>query len=332
MAVSILLARALVEVVEAANVDRRAFLASVGFDAERLERLDGRMRLSEYDALIVRALDVTSDPALGLHMLESQAVPATYNVTSQLVLHSSSLREAIESLTRYYRLISDRPYWEIAEDDRTATISYDGGPGPLRCRRFRAEFTVTAMCKMVQYFVRNAFPMEVAFDHPAPSYRDEYDKAFQGRERFAQPFNGVVIPRELMDLTHLRGDEEFRSTMEAQAAKKLARLEQKARFADRICDYVSANPGQPDMDSVARALGMSPRSLRRRLAEEGTLYNAVVNRALAVLAARLLVDERRTIQEVSHELRFADASTFCRAFKRWTGTTPKHADRGTSGT
>ena len=77
------------------------------------------------------------------------------------------------------------------------------------------------------------------------------------------------------------------------------------------------------MPSVARALGVSARSLRRRLSEEGTLYNAVVDEALSALAIWLLVDEQRTIQEVSHELAFSDASTFCRAFKRWTGTTPK---------
>jgi AraC-like DNA-binding protein len=68
---------------------------------------------------------------------------------------------------------------------------------------------------------------------------------------------------------------------------------------------------------------VSPRSLRRRLSEEGTAYNVVVDRALASLATRLLVDEGRSIQEISHELDFSDASTFCRAFKRWTGTTPK---------
>ena len=72
-----------------------------------------------------------------------------------------------------------------------------------------------------------------------------------------------------------------------------------------------------------KPLGVSARSLRRRLSEEGTLYNVVVDRAIASVAIRLLLDEQRSIQEVSHELSFSDASTFCRAFKRWTGATPK---------
>lgn len=323
MAVSILLARAVIEAVEAANVDRRDFLSRAGFDGERLERVDGRMELSEYDSLIAHALDATNDPALALHMLDDAAVSVTYNVTAHLVLHSSCLREAIESITRYHRLISDQKYWDIVEDEGTATIRYEGGAGPLRCRRFRSEFTVNAMCKMVQYFVRGALPLRVAFDYPAPPYSAEYGAIFQGRERFEQPFTGVVIGRELMDAPHINGDSDFHTTVEVQAARKLARIERATTHAEKVHDYVTANPSRQDMRSVGRALGMSPRSLRRRLAEEGTSYNAVVDRALSALATRLLVDEHRSIQEISHELCFSDASTFCRAFKRWTGATPK---------
>jgi AraC-like DNA-binding protein len=323
MAVSILLARALVEAVEAANVDRHDFLTSARFDPERLDQVDGRMDLAEWDALIGRALDATGDPALALHMFENPAIAATYNITAHLVMQATCFRAAIETILQYHRLINDRPYWVVSEEEHTATIRYAGEPGPLRCRRFRAEFTVTAMCKMVQYFARMALPLVVAFDYPEPSYRKEYAAAFQGRERFAQPFTGIVFPRALLDATHMNGDVEFHSTLKAQAAKRVAKLDRDTTYAERVREYVSANPGRQDMPSVARALGVSARSLRRRLSEEGTLYNVVVDRAIASVAIRLLLDEQRSIQEVSHELSFSDASTFCRAFKRWTGATPK---------
>jgi AraC-like DNA-binding protein len=281
------------------------------------------MDLAEYDALIARALDASGDPALALHMFDSPAIAATYNITSHLVMQATCLRAAMDTILRYHRLISDQPYWVFSEDARTATIRYSGGPGPLRCWRFRSEFTVTAMCKMVDYFARGAQPLLVSFDYPEPSYRKEYAAAFQGRERFAQPFTGIVFPRALLDATHMNGDAEFHSTLQAQAAKKVAKLDRTTTYAERVREYVSANPGRQDMPSVARALGVSARSLRRRLSEEGTFYNAVVDRALASVAIRLLLDEHRSIQEVSHELCFSDASTFCRAFKRWTGATPK---------
>ena len=81
-------------------------------------------------------------------------------------------------------------------------------------------------------------------------------------------------------------------------------------------------PQRADMSTVARALGMSVRSLRRRLAEEGKSYNDLANEALAAVAKQLLRDKRRTIQETAYDLGFSDTSTFHRAFKRWTGMTP----------
>lgn len=323
MTVSILLARTLVDAVAAERIDRDEFLAASGIDPKRLDDVAGRLDLVEYDALIQHALDVTSDAALGLHVLNDPAASGTYNVTAQLVLHSRSLREAIETLMQYYRLISDRPYWEIDEDEETATIRYRCQPGPPRARRFRAEFNVTALYKMVRYFARDGCSLVVMFDYPAPAYVEEYASAFGGPAVFDQPFPGMTIPRSLMDTTRPNGDVEFRSTMQVYATKKLAELDHATTYADRVTAWVTANPDLQQMHSVARGLGMSSRSLRRRLAKEGVVYTTVVERALASLATRLLVDERSTIKDIAYRLNFSEASTFCRAFKRWTGFTPK---------
>ena len=81
-------------------------------------------------------------------------------------------------------------------------------------------------------------------------------------------------------------------------------------------------PHKTDMQSVARALDLSVRSLRRRLDEEGRSYGEVLNEALAIVAKDLLRDPRRTVPEIAYAMGFSDASAFYRAFKRWTGTTP----------
>ncbi len=322
MALSILLARALVEAVEAASVERQELLASAGFDPRRLDVVDGRMELAEYDSLLEHALDLTGDPALGLHM-GGASTSSTYNLAAHLVAHASSLREGLEALGRYSRLLSDRRAWNVDEGEGTVRIRYEGMTGSLRCRRARAENTIAGFYKMVQYFVRDARPDCVAFEYPAPPYHDEYTRMFHGMEKFAQPFTGFVIRRELMDATHLNRDEEFHAALQVQAAKRIAKLECAVTYAQRVGDCVVADPDRQDMRSVARVLGMSARSLRRRLTDEGAVYHEVVERALASLATRLLMDERKSIQEIAHHMHFSEASAFCRAFKRWTGSTPR---------
>ena len=322
MAVSIILLRALVEAAEAAGVKPAELLSRAAFDASRLEEVDGRMDLSEYESLVEIALELTGDAALGLHM-GNAATSSTYNLTAHLVAHANSLREGLETLARFHRLLADRRAFRLEEGPRTVTLAYDVGAGSVRCRRFRAEVTVAGFYKMVRYFGRQARPVRVAFEHASPPYHEEYASTFDGAVQFEQSFTGLVVDRRVMDATHLNRDDEFHAALEVQAAKRIARLERALTYAEKVRECVASAPSRHHMGSVARALGMSSRLLRRRLTEEGAVYNDVVEQARASLATRLLIDERKSIQEVAQQLCFSDASAFCRAFKRWTGSTPR---------
>jgi len=98
---------------------------------------------------------------------------------------------------------------------------------------------------------------------------------------------------------------------------------QDERYAARVHQILvwQRPPRDMAMQTVARALGVSVRSLRRYLTAEGTSYAAVVREAQAAIAKTCLL-ERRTIAATAYELGFADSSTFHRAFKRWIGVTP----------
>jgi AraC-like DNA-binding protein len=321
MAVSILLARALVEGVENAGTSRAAFLEQAGLTSERLDDVEERLDVEEYASMIELALDITGDQALGLHMgIASNA--ATYSLIAPLVSHAASLRQALEGLFRFHRLLTDRDPMRVIERNRTVTLVYLVGTGSERCRRFWSESTVAGWYKMLRYFARGARPDRIAFEYAAPPYRAEYTRAFEGAESFGEEYTGLVFDRSFMDVIQPNRDPEFHAALEAQAERRVARLTGKLTIKDRLRDHVMTAKGRWDMEATARALGMSARSLRRRLREEGVSYNDVVERALATLSTRLLVDERRTIQDVAYAMRFSDPSAFSRAFKRWTGSTP----------
>jgi AraC-like DNA-binding protein len=97
-------------------------------------------------------------------------------------------------------------------------------------------------------------------------------------------------------------------------------------FALRVRDLIVQRgiTHQIDMEAIARSLGISVRSLRRRFAAEGTSYKTVVNEARATVAKELLRNNELTIQQAAFEMGFTATSTFHRAFKRWTGMTPLH--------
>src|SRR5262249_6612550 len=155
---------------------------AAGFDERRVDAADARITLEEYDRLLELALDVTGDEAFGLHHGERTSA-VTYNLVGHLAEHAATLRQGIEALIRFHKLVVDRTIWRLVEDDAIATLRYDVAPGSARCRRLRAETTLTGFYRMVRYFARDARPT-VCFEYPAPPYVAEYRRIFDGAARF----------------------------------------------------------------------------------------------------------------------------------------------------
>jgi len=106
-------------------------------------------------------------------------------------------------------------------------------------------------------------------------------------------------------------------TREPQVARRSA--------ASRVREFLlhQRPPQRIDMRSVCHSLGVNERTLRRHLSAEGTSFAAIVSDTLLAIATRYLIEECRTIQETARDLGFADKASFHRAFKRWTGMTPR---------
>jgi AraC-like DNA-binding protein len=224
---------------------------------------------------------------------------------------------------QFHRLQTDILPFVVEEGARTIVVRITGITGSLRCRQFGAEVAASGIHKLVQHFAPHRRPDVVAFEHGAPSHHAEYRSMFQGAERFEQPFTGLVLDRRLMDARQPDQDDALHVVLRAEAGRRIARLEHTVAYGDRVREYVTAEPDRSrDVSSIARALGITPRSLRRRLSEEGVTFRDVIARALASTATRMLVDERKTLQEAAREMSFSEVSAFCRAFKRWTGSTP----------
>jgi AraC-like DNA-binding protein len=179
--------------------------------------------------------------------------------------------------------------------------------------------------RIVRSFGRGARMREVAFEYSAPPYRSEYARLFEGAERFHQSFTGIVFDRELLAAVQLHHDTGYHRALELQAETRVARLGRSKSYTERVRDYLvdGKTSRGDDLEGVARALGLSVRTLRRRLQEEGTNYSAIASAAFVALAKRFLLDEERSVDETAYAMGYSTPSSFHKAFKRWTGTTPK---------
>jgi AraC-like DNA-binding protein len=320
----------LVEAVETVGVPRVRLLRDAPLAAEQLDASEFRVPCSEIFRLLELALDLTSDPALGLHWAE-KLNGDTFNPVSHMLAHSATLRQAFESLRQFRSLLSDRPIYELVEADGTVTVRCVPVPSTsLRVRRFTAEMLLASLVRLMRSFSPHARPGCVSFDYAAPSYRSEYSRVFAGTERFEQPFSGIVFDSSQMDAISPHKDDDVHMALRSIAEQRLLGLTHRVAYSARASQalLVQLPSGRASMASVARSLGMSVRSLRRRLVEEGKDYSSVAIDAKTMMAKHVLRESHRPIQQVAYELGFAEASSFHRAFKRWTGMTPVAYRRG----
>jgi AraC-like DNA-binding protein len=321
--VSSLVAKRLVAAVERAGVPRERFMNSARLDPSVLDS-EHRVPIEDVFAWCETALDLTNDPALGLHWGEWMTVH-TFNLVPQLLAHARTLRGAFEALFQFSGLLTDHLNMHLVERDDEAELQLtpfrNASP---RMRRFVAEMSMLGMHHMLRDFCPHATIRRVDFAYPAPDYRAEYARIFRSSERFGQACTGVVFDRELLNASSSHHDGDIQGSLRVLAERRLSAIQRRAPYSMRVRELLLREraPHRVAMLSIARALDVSLRSLHRRLVDEGQSYTAIANEASANVAKRLLADEHLTIQEAASAMGFCDATSFHRAFKRWTGTTP----------
>jgi AraC-like DNA-binding protein len=316
--------KGLVEALEQVGVSRSQFLRAAQLDPGELESAESLVPRSRLYSLCELALDVSGDPALGLRWGE-RVESSSFNLLSYIVTHAATLRQGFESLQQFHRLFSDQPTFRIEECDDTVTVCCQGlvGESP-RLQRFISEVVTLGFFRLLRSFGSHVRAQRVSFEYAAPLYQAEYARVFEQKACFKQSFTGVVFDRSLMDEPSPHKDADMHTALTTLAQRRIQGITRHTPYALRVRELLvkQGTSQRADMKCVARSLGMSVRSLRRRLAEEGKMYNDVAHDALAAAAEHLLRDQQQTIQETAYAMGFADTSSFCRAFKRWTGTTP----------
>ena len=321
--VSIRVVRALAEVVESAGIPRAALLRAANLEPAQLDTTQIRLPRQQYDRLCEVAIDLTGDPAFGLHWAEALSGTSFFPI-SQLLTHSITLRKAFETLAQFERVLSDDCGFGLSEHDGRVLVRCRSVEGESpRVQRLRAEMIAIGLFRLIRLFNPGARMARVGFAFARPPYYSEYARVFEQTVDFERPFSGIEFNVSFMQGSSPQRDDDRYNAARSDAERSILRLSQREPYATRVCNLLVQQraPRRP-MKSVARALGLSERSLRRRLVAEGKTYNDIVNDALLILAKRLLREEQRTIQETAFELGFSDPAAFYRAFKRWTGTTP----------
>jgi AraC-like DNA-binding protein len=238
---------------------------------------------------------------------------------------AATLRHSFARAERYWRLLTSVAAYEVVSDgERAYFVLHRAGERRLGLR-LSNEATLASVVAIVREVATAPFvPLEVHLRHRAPNSTAAHAAYFGCRLVFGSDRDALLVspaslacPNRLADrgitdflLAHL--DTELRTV---QSERSLRQEVQKAVAT-------SLSGGVPSAASLARRLGMSERTLQRRLQTEGLAYRELVDHARRELAEGLLRRSDYPIAEVAFLTGFSEQSAFTRAFKRWTGATP----------
>jgi AraC-like DNA-binding protein len=316
--------RPLIAALESCGVPRTSLLHAADLTDDMLAIPALRIPRPSLYKLCEIGLELGNDPAFGLHWAE-QLPPRAFSPVADLVYYAANVRESMEALQTFHQLLADDINLRVVE--AAAHVTFRCLPMvavTLGAERLISELSMAALHRRIQAFGAGSHFLHASFSYAAPSYKPEYERIFTGRVRFDQQHTELVFAREVMDAASPHGDAELHDALSAFCERRHHAMNQSFSIASRVRHVLmqTAWPRRAEMASVARDLGLSARSLRRRLVSEGTCFADICDAALESAAKSCLVERGRSIQETAVELGFADKAAFHRAFKRWTGMTP----------
>lgn len=312
------------------GASRDALLRACGLSETDLTDQDNRVPVAAYQSMIAAGIEATEDTALLLrHTLESRL--ETLSVVGQIVHSAASLAHSIEQLNRYLRLMADV---EVARGrDRFELLQTGAGvwivdhvqvQGPdyigleASFARFISEFR--------RSFPDKVFALDMEVTYPPPPHVDEYPALFQIPVRFGAARNALRIdPVWVSDESDFEpGSAYVFGVFTRHADDLLSELGRAETIRGRIEAQIlpDLHEGTLSMDKVARNLGMSRQTLYRRLKDEGVTFGDVHDDLRRRMALDYLSARKVSVNEAAYLLGFSEASSFVRAFKRWTGHSP----------
>ena len=173
--ISMRVIRTLVNTVAEAGVSEARFLHAAKLHAGNLRALDERVPRSKLYEWIELALDLTGDPALGLHSVERMRTDALDPIAG-LVVHAATLQEAMSSIEEFRRLLGEEASFRVYETQGKVFAQCDSlaNESP-RVRRYMAEVVVSGLFHAIHRFRTDARAEYVAFEYAAPEYADVYE-------------------------------------------------------------------------------------------------------------------------------------------------------------
>ncbi len=302
------------------------FLDNAGIATKLLDDPQARIPVARYAALYRLINEALDDE--GFALFSRPLRRGSFEFLCRAALSAATLEEALERISRYLRVVLDDVEIEVQRTPRAAVLVISEEPSlPVgaAARVFAFEWLLRMIHGLAAWLAAQPLPLdEVAFPYPPPRHAADYELVFAPRYTFDAPRLEARFAPELLALPVRRDEAALRAFLVDAPASITTLYRRDRSLALRVREHLrAALPDAVALPDLAQRLFLSPRTLHRRLEEEGTSLRGVRETLRHELAVEWLAKTTRPISRIATDLGYGDGAAFYRAFSAWEACGPR---------
>ena len=306
------------------RVDVDALLHKAGLMHQQIDDPCARLAVKSQIKFLELTAKALKDECLGFHL--AQKFDLRMGGLFYYVLASSdTLGDALQRGARYSAIVNEGITLRLREEKGTV-VNFEYSGIPRHSDRHQIEFSMATLVRICRQLTNSRLqPSRVKFSHRRKNDVSELRAFFGSDVTFGAAVDEVVFPTSVNHMPVVDADPYLNELLIKYCEQALAaRPAKPTPFGLSVENLIALHlpHGKARAGEIARKLGVSQRTLARRLASEGLTFATVLQRLKSVLAERHLADETLSISEIAWLVGYQDVSAFTHAFKRWTGATP----------
>jgi AraC-like DNA-binding protein len=311
-----------------ARIDAEPLLYEAGLQFSQIIQDDGWIPYVNHARLLEVGARKLRNLHLGLDTVH-KTDPRDLGALTYVGLSSKTLEDALMNCKRYLKVLTEAWSFDFIKKDRTATLRFTPARKAFEQYPQATEAGIGLFIHVYQFFLSKPLdPLEVGFVHEmVPSKKQtRYERRLGCTVKFGQKYNQITLDRTALIHPIGTADDRLLKILRTHCEQTLK--EQNLRQSDLVTlirntiAYLLSS-GRAKAKEVAVELGMTERTLHRRLAEEGTTFGEIHEKLCSSLANKYIREKNLSLQQVAFLLGYSNQSAFGVAFKRWTGNTPK---------
>lgn len=306
------------------GLDRDKLLLEAGITPELLKNNKSRLPAATYASFSHLIGEQLQDEFGGF--MDTPCKPGTYEMMCHACINCPTLEAFLLRGIKFYGLVTDSIHLELSKNDKEAQYLLNTHPGTEDPENFLAFVLLGIVHRLSSWVIDQPLILKsVSFTHSRPETANEYNFLFKAPIKFNQPVNSLNFSTNYLEMAVKQSDQTLQNFLSKPELQLMGVSSSDNSLVVKVKRLIKDKVSTefPEFETIAEHLHSTTVTLRRRLREEGSSYQQIKDDLRRDTAIFNLAKGSMSIEQVAESVGFSEPTSFFRAFKRWTGVTPR---------